>query len=87
MHATRNTFSGIKTYSDSNIEHLGVCTVKLGHKDKVARCRFLAKPGDDPALLGMPYIEMLGILKILGILYKVADGQQVGRKFHSHVTW
>ena len=61
----QNSSVVLKTYSQSNIEQLGVWTVRLGHKDKTARCRFFVVPGDDPALLAVPDIELLGILKIM----------------------
>ena len=41
-----------------------VCTVNLRHKDKCAKCRFFVIPGDGPALLGMPDIELLNILRV-----------------------
>ena len=49
-------------------------SVRLRHKDKTAECLFFAMPGDGSALLGMPDIEVLDILKItcevMGDLYK-----------------
>ena len=36
----KNKFSHIKTYNQSDIKQLGVCTVRLGPKDKYAKCRF-----------------------------------------------
>ena len=41
-----------------------MCTVKLRHKNKSAKCRFLVLPGDGPALLGMSGIELLNVLRI-----------------------
>ena len=41
-----------------------MCTVILRHKDKIAKCRLFVVPGDGPALLGIPDIELLGIVKI-----------------------
>ena len=49
----------------------------------VARCRFFAVPCDGPMLLGMPDIELLGILKIT---CDVVEDQQVGRKFDLEIT-
>ena len=57
-----------------------MCAVKLRHKDKVATYRFFVVPGDRPVLLGMPDIEVLGILKIM---CEVVKGPKVGRKFDS----
>ena len=52
--------------------------MKLRHKNKVARYRFFVVPGDSPALLGMPNLELLGILKVMS---NVVDDQHVDRKF------
>ena len=40
-------------------------TVRLRHKDKIAKCRLFLVPGDAPVLQGMPDIELLDILKII----------------------
>ena len=50
-------------YNQSNIEQPARCKVKLTYK--VARCRFSLVPGNNAALLGMPNIELLDILKIM----------------------
>ena len=42
-----------------------LCRVRLRHEDKIARYRFFVVPGDGPALLGIPDIELLDILKIM----------------------
>ena len=55
----------LKAYNNSNIEQLGCHSIKLRHKDKIARCRFFVVPGDGQELLGMPDIELLSILKIM----------------------
>ena len=74
----------LKTYNQLNdIEQLGVCTVQLRHKEKIARCRIFVVPGDSPALLGMPDIELLVGLKIMCY---VVEGQQVDRKFNSQTV-
>ena len=70
----------LQIFNKSNIEQLGVSSVKLRHKDKAARCRIFVVTGDGPALLGMPDIELLVILKIT---CEVIEDQQVGRKFDS----
>ena len=57
-----------------------MCSVKIRHKDKVARCRFFVVPGDGPALLGMPDIKLLSILMIM---FNVTEDQQTSRKFDS----
>ena len=54
-----------KTYNQSSTEQLGVCTLRLRHKDKTAKCRFFTEPGDGPVLLGIPDIKVLDILKIM----------------------
>ena len=56
------------------------CTVKLRHNDKIARFRFLVVPGDSPALLGLPAIKLLNILKIK---CDKVEGQQAHWKFVS----
>ena len=38
--------------------------VRLRHRNKITRSRFLEVPGDSPALLGMPDIDLLDIVKI-----------------------
>ena len=60
LHATGNNSLVLKTYNQSNIEQLGVCTIKLRHKDNIAKYRFFVVPGDSPAWLGIPDIELLG---------------------------
>ena len=53
---------GTCTYNQSDTEQLGVCTVKLRHKDECSKCRFFALPGDGPALLGMQDMKLLDML-------------------------
>ena len=60
----KTKLSPVKTYNQSSIEQLGMCSVKLNYKDECVKCRFFAVPGDGPVLLGMPDIELLSILKI-----------------------
>ena len=55
----------LKTYNQSSIEQLGVCTIRLKHKGKTAKCRLFLVPGDSPVQLGMPDIEVLNILKTM----------------------
>ena len=55
-----------------------MCTGRLGHKDKVAISRFFVVPADDPLLLGMPDIELLGLPKIM---CEVVRDQQADQKF------
>ena len=57
-----------------------MCTVRLGHKDKPTRCRFFVVSEDTLALLGMPDIELLGILKIV---CEAVGGQEEDRKCNS----
>ena len=70
----------LKPCNQSNIKQLGMCTVKLRHKNKIARCRFFVVPADSQTLLGMPDIELLQILKIM---CEVVEGQQADKKFDS----
>ena len=78
--ATKNNYVILKTYNNSHIEQLGICSVWLKHKDNVVRCRFFVVPGNGPALLGMLDTELLELLKIMS---KVLNQQQVGRKVNS----
>ena len=39
----------LKTYSQSDIEQLGVCILKLRHKHESVKCRFIVVSGDGPA--------------------------------------
>ena len=54
----------LKTYNQSSIEQLCVCTVRLRDKDKIAKYRLFVVTEDDPVLLGMPDTELLDIIKI-----------------------
>ena len=60
-----------------------MCTVRLRHTDKTARCRFFVVPGDGPTLLGMPYAELLGILNIM---CEVVGDQHADRKSDFQTT-
>ena len=70
----------LKTYNKSDIEQLGMCTVKLRHKDKSVKCRFFVVPGDGQALLGMPDIRLLSII---GITCCIIDESCKSRKSYS----
>ena len=74
----------LKTYNSSNIEQLGICTVRLRHKDNVNKCRFFVVPGNGPVLLQVLDIEVLGILKIT---CEVIDSQLASSKYDSHIAW
>ena len=74
----KNNAVVLKSYTNSNIDQLGVCTVKLRYRDNIVKCRFFVVPGNAPALLRMMDIEVLGILRIV---CEVIDGQQAGRNF------
>ena len=52
-------------------------TVRLRHKNKVTRFRYFVVQGDSPALLEMPDIELLGILKIMckEVEYQLGEGK------------
>ena len=80
LHAIKKTSIMFKTYDQSNIDQLGVCIVQLRHKDKIARSRLFVVPRDCLVLLGMPGIELIGILMIMCGMIK---GQQANRKFNS----
>ena len=58
-------------YNNSNIDQLGICLVWSKHKGKVVR-RFFVVQGDHPVLLGLPDMELVGLIKII---CKVLDQQ------------
>ena len=64
LHATKYNIIMSKTYKQTNIDQLGLCTVKIRCKDKCVKCRFSAVPDDSLALLGMLDIAMLSIVRI-----------------------
>ena len=55
-------WSTLCTYNISKIMQLGVCSVMIRHKNKL--CSFFVVPGGGLSLLGMPDIEILGILSV-----------------------
>ena len=61
---TKNKSVILNPYNQSYIKQLGVCTVKLRHKDKDVKHRFFVVPGDGQAVLAKPDIKLLNILKI-----------------------
>ena len=75
-----NESTVIKTYDQSNTEQLSRCSVKIGHNDKCFKCRFSVVPGDGPALLRMPDIELLDIQRVM---CGTVDNKTNGRKFDS----
>ena len=82
FHATKYSVI-LKANSQSSIEQLGMCAIRLRHKDKTVRCRFFALPGNSPVMIDMPGIGLLGILK--KTCYVVGD-QQSERRFNSHTV-
>ena len=70
----------LKTCSQLDIEQLGMCTARFGHKDKNAKCKLFVVPENSPALLWMLDIELLNVLKIM---CKVIDNPHESRKFDS----
>ena len=70
LNAARNTSIGLKTYNQSNIEPLSKCKVKIRHNDKCVKWRSFVVPGDGQALLGMPDMELLSIIRVL---YETVD--------------
>ena len=65
LHVTENNAIILTNTSIIILSNRGVCIVRLRHKDKTARCRFFVVPGDNPALLGMFDIKLLGIPMII----------------------
>ena len=56
-----------------------MCTVRLRYKNKNAKCRFCVVPGEGPALIGMPDIKLLNILKII---CEVIDDRHESKKIN-----
>ena len=79
LNTTINKSIGLKTYNESNIEQLGRCSVNIRHNDKCAKCRFVV-PGACQALLRMPYIELLAIIRVM---CDTIDNKTTGRTFYS----
>ena len=78
LHTTKNNSVILDTYNQLSIEQLCVCTVWLSQNDIDAKCRFFVVPGDKLALLGMPDIELLNILKVT---HEVMGNPKESRKF------
>ena len=76
----KKEFCHTKTYNQSSVEQLDVCTVRLRHKVIIAKCRSFLVLGKSQALIGMPDIKLLDILKIM---CNVMGNPQFGRMFHS----
>ena len=49
----------LQTYDKTGIAYLGVWNITIEHKDKKGICIFFVLPGNGPALLVIPDIEML----------------------------
>ena len=78
LQATKNNSVILKTYRQSNIEQLGMYIVRFIHKNKIAKCRFFVVSGDGSALLGLPDIKLLDILKII---CETMEDQQADKRF------
>ena len=70
----------LTTYNQSSIEHLGVCTVQSRHRDRTVKCTFFVVARDGSALVRMPDIELLHILKIT---CELMEGPHKTRMFNS----
>ena len=68
----------LKAYNQSNIEQLSQYLVKLRHNDKCVKCRLFVVPVDAPVLLGMPDIELIGIIRVM---CETIDNNKSDRKF------
>ena len=64
LHTTKHNSAMLQICSQSDLEQLGIYTVRLRHRDKSIKCRFFVVAGDGLALLGMPNIDLLSILRI-----------------------
>ena len=57
----RNTNIKLKMCNWTTIIQLGICKVKIEHKNKQNSCTFFVVPGNGQVLLGIPRIEILNI--------------------------
>ena len=62
--ATKNKNVQLKSYNKTTITQLGMCKVKLEHNNIQKMCKFFVVPGRGQALLGMPGIDTLNIIRI-----------------------
>ena len=83
LHATINRPIVPKTYNQSSIEQLGRCSVNIRHNNNCVSCRFFEVPLVGPASVGMPDIELLGIIKVM---YETIDNKNTSRKFDTKTS-
>ena len=83
LNATINISIVLKTYNQTNIDQLSRCTVSIRHNDKCVKHRFFVIQGNGPALLRMPDIELLSIIRVM---CETTDNKTTGRKFDVQTT-
>ena len=82
--ATKSRSIVLKTYNKRIILQLGIWSLAINN-NKQKMCQFFVVPEHCPALLGMLYIETLGILIINCNTFDTqADQQKVGRQMVLH---
>ena len=77
LNAAINRSIVLKGYKQWDIEHLSRCLVKIIHNDKFVKCRFFVVVGGGPALLSIPDIELMSIIRVI---CETIDNK-TGRKF------
>ena len=74
LNATINISIVPKTYDQLSAGQLGRCSERIKHNDKCVKCRLFG-----PALLGMPDMELLGIIRVM---CETIDNKTNDRKFY-----
>ena len=62
--AIKNNNIQLPMCNKTAITQLGICIIELEHKNNKRKCRFFVVPGKGQALLGIPDIDVLNIIKI-----------------------
>ena len=65
LNATINKSVMLKIYNHSNIVQLSRCSVRIRYNDKYVKCSFFLVLGNDPALLRVPNIALLSIIRVI----------------------
>ena len=60
----KNESAQLRTYIKTTISHLGICAVKIEHKNYKRKWKWIVVPRNRQALLGMPDIHTLNFIKV-----------------------
>ena len=80
LNVTINKSIVLKTYNQSNIEHFSRCSVRIRHNDKCVKYKFFVVQSNGTALLRMPDIELLSVLRVM---HETIGNKANGRKFNA----